>query len=100
MTHFWDQICKHYNKIQLSSYVKTLAKSLEEWNDIKNDIVKFIGNFQAIQTFCKFRINVEDTICKALDLYKLKDLKCITLPSFIVDLCWKTCFIGLMCVMS
>jgi hypothetical protein len=73
---FWDRVCEDYKKNKPSCGIEQLTRSLEtKWGIIKYDVAKFCGCDNFVIALNESRSFQEDTLQKALELYKLKDLK-------------------------
>jgi hypothetical protein len=70
---FWEQITTRYNKNCPTFYREHPARSLEiKWGLIKHDVTKFCGNYQTIVALNESGTSSEDTLQKALELFKSK----------------------------
>jgi len=73
---FWDRVQNHFNESCPTGCVPRFARSLKiKWGIIKHDVAKFIGNYIVVFMLCESRIGFENTLHKALDLYKTKHPK-------------------------
>jgi hypothetical protein len=81
---FWDRVQNHFNESCPIGCAPRFARSLEiKWGIIKHDVAKFIGNYIVVFMFCDSRIGFENTLDKALDLYKTKHPK----HTFMLGMC-------------
>jgi hypothetical protein len=73
---FWDRVQNHFNESHPTSCTPRFARSLEtKWGIIKHDVAKFIRNYTMVLVLCESRIGFEDTLRKALNLFKTKHPK-------------------------
>jgi hypothetical protein len=73
---FWNRVQNYFSESCPTSCTPRFARSLEtKWGIIKHDVAKFIRNYIVVLVFCESRIGFENTLCKALKLYKTKHPK-------------------------
>jgi hypothetical protein len=66
----------HYNNLRLDGYAKQLPRNLEtKWAIIKHNVSKFVGVYGSVISLNELGSFIEDTLHKALELYKLKHSK-------------------------
>jgi hypothetical protein len=75
-TTFWDRVQNHFNELCLDSCALRSIRSLEtKWGIIKHDVAKFVGHYTTVLVLCESRIGIQNTLQRALDLYKTRHLK-------------------------
>ncbi len=63
----------HYNNLRLDGYVEQSLRSLEtKWGIIKHNVSKFVGVYGSVISLNELGSSIEDTLHKALELYKHK----------------------------